>query len=859
MADKLKISGLYNPRVNEAPLYELKIGTKTTEEENNVVYRWVMCKVGVRKPISSTIKRKGVATKFRITPDMAGKKYDIVVYECTLIKDNKTNEDNKTIEDISEKISNDDLENVLKNGHKDIKVEFVDKKTIEIPEEKTTRHNIEPKILKVDFIKMGDGDPNKVSYQDTLLVWAETQDLQNKEITFKLLWNNDDEPKKVFKAKVDNKDRAEVKIPLITYPDVLDAFIKNKTSKDKSTEHTFKVEASFGEPPKTNGKKATQVKGEIKDAYFIDKNGEKVTKLKKGDVVRVCIESEGMINKYFQYFILEKDKYTPDDSITSSGVLTFKDDIFIGRPIEIDDEKLLWGGKDREGEDRYEQDYIIKVKTFKDSKTSKPKTLILEEEKDKTFYSKSPVKVSVREKSEKEKTPSTDSLFLPDIQIKEVYEIKEDKNVSLELDKEADKHIKVLDEKTSVATEYKEKDITTVKQTSSMIIRFSVTPKGGKKTGYLGLFLSSIPEAEILYANELYNNYNNVLSSGITSITIKEGETERPFGSGYTTKINGKETEFELKIVFNSNKKINSDVFIDIFSNTNSPLAKPTLSGSALHRFKMKLNNSEWHDPVKNPQVRGWYNKGTNINKKSKIKGWNPYASMLINSQTSDEDIKKYGKPQRATGEHAGLDIYAPVGTPIYACVDGVIVYHQMYGAKAGFLTTLKGYYKGELYFFQYMHLMEIKNDRFRFYNNYKKSEKVINDGWLDYNELNSILEDPLVGETYKIFYNEQNKTLQIDKNIIDIKLAIDFTKKYNECKINKKPFQVKKGDIIGYTGSTGNSYQGKNKNHLHFGVKKSNGSRINPYELLKEYINLDSSGEETHRKQDGITPSGEW
>lgn len=26
-----------------------------------------------------------------------------------------------------------------------------------------------------------------------------------------------------------------------------------------------------------------------------------------------------------------------------------------------------------------------------------------------------------------------------------------------------------------------------------------------------------------------------------------------------------------------------------------------------------------------------------------------------------------------------------------------------------------------------------------------------------------------------------------------------------------------------------------------------------------EEYINLDSSGEETHRKQDGITPSGEW
>lgn len=87
---------------------------------------------------------------------------------------------------------------------------------------------------------------------------------------------------------------------LATHSDVLDAYVKNKTSKDKSTEHTFKVEASFGEPPKTNIKKATQAKGEIKDAYFIDKNGKKVTKLKKGDVVRVCIVSEGMINKSFE-------------------------------------------------------------------------------------------------------------------------------------------------------------------------------------------------------------------------------------------------------------------------------------------------------------------------------------------------------------------------------------------------------------------------------------------------------------------------------------------------------------------------------------------------------------------------------
>ena len=560
MPNNITISGPKNPPIGRVgAYYSINL---PMPKDSNMTYRWFIYRPGSEKTLIPGSNKEGIKVNFSFDDQWKNKTYLLKVFECVK---------GKTYKELFEAGK--------------LKKELA---SFEItPKEAVNTKILNPEILKVDHRKMGDGDPNKVSYQDTLLVWAETQGLQNKEITFKLLWNNDKEPKKVFKAKVDNKGRAEVKIPLATHPDVLDAYVKNKTSKDKSTEHTFKVEASFGEPPKTNGKKATQVKGKIKDVYFIDKNNKKVTKLKKGDVVRVRIESEGMINKSFQYFILEKDKYTPDDAITSSGVLTFKDDIFIGREIEIDDEKLLWGGKEREGEDRYEQNYTIEVKTFSDSKGSKPFQITTEDLK--VEYGISAVKVTTGEVNKNTKTLPVNSLFLPDIQIKEVYEVKDDKNVSLEPDKEADKHIKVLDEKTSVATEYKEKDITTVKQTNSMIIRFSVTPRGGKKIGYLGLFLTTIPEAENLYGYELYYNYKNVLSPSIASITIKEGEKERPFGSGYTTKINGKETEFELKIVFNEDKKINSDVFIDIFSNTNAALAKPTLSGSVLHRFKMKI------------------------------------------------------------------------------------------------------------------------------------------------------------------------------------------------------------------------------------------------------------------------------
>mgnify|MGYP000977888194 CR=1 FL=1 len=631
MPNNITISGPKNPPIGRVGAYYSINLPKP--KDSNMTYRWFIYRPGSEKTLIPGSNKEGIKVNFSFDDQWKNKTYLIKVFECLK---------GKTYKELFEAGK--------------LKKELA---SFEItPKEAVNTKILNPEILKVDHRKMGDGDPNKVSYQDTLLVWAETQGLQNKEITFKLLWNNDKEPKKVFKAKVDNKGRAEVKIPLATHPDVLDAYVKNKTSKDKSTEHTFKVEASFGEPPKTNGKKATQVKGKIKDVYFIDKNNKKVTKLKKGDVVRVRIESEGMINKSFQYFILEKDKYTPDDAITSSGVLTFKDDIFIGREIEIDDEKLLWGGKEREGEDRKEQNYTIEVKTFSDSKGSKPFQITTEDLK--VEYGISAVKVTIGEVNKNTKTLPANSLFLPDIQIREVYEVKDDKNVSLEPDKEADKHIKVLDEKTSVATEYKEKDIATVKQTSSMIIRFSVTPKGGKKVGYLGVFLTTIPEAENLYGYELYYNYKNVLSPNIASITIKEGEKERPFGSGYTTKINGKETEFELKIVFNEDKKINSDVFIDIFSNTNAALAKPTLSGVALHRFKMKIVN-KYERELGGWPVEAYYKK----------ESWKRFIASGVG--------KRNLELKTASKNHQGIDINfsgggnTDIGAPVYATHDGIV------------------------------------------------------------------------------------------------------------------------------------------------------------------------------------------
>ncbi|MFD0992991.1 M23 family metallopeptidase [Tenacibaculum geojense] len=147
---------------------------------------------------------------------------------------------------------------------------------------------------------------------------------------------------------------------------------------------------------------------------------------------------------------------------------------------------------------------------------------------------------------------------------------------------------------------------------------------------------------------------------------------------------------------------------------------------------------------------------------------------------------------------------------------------------------------------FSILHLIKFKEEKFRFCNDYK-SKTFRNKGWLNYSSLGSVFSDPYNNETYKISFD--GIFLEIDNNIIDVELAKNISK-------GKK---VKKGDIIGYTGSTGNALQPKDNNHLHFGIRNQDRARISPYEMFKEYVNLDASGVETNKKQDGKTPSNQW
>ncbi|MNX20844.1 Murein hydrolase activator NlpD precursor [compost metagenome] len=89
-----------------------------------------------------------------------------------------------------------------------------------------------------------------------------------------------------------------------------------------------------------------------------------------------------------------------------------------------------------------------------------------------------------------------------------------------------------------------------------------------------------------------------------------------------------------------------------------------------------------WRNPLDKMEIRGWYST------------WRPNDS-------------KFGKiPTRDAGKHEGIDLYAPVGTPVRACVDGLIVFNSTAGGY-GNTVVLKGYYESKLYYFSYSHLKE--------------------------------------------------------------------------------------------------------------------------------------------------------
>lgn len=94
-------------------------------------------------------------------------------------------------------------------------------------------------------------------------------------------------------------------------------------------------------------------------------------------------------------------------------------------------------------------------------------------------------------------------------------------------------------------------------------------------------------------------------------------------------------------------------------------------------------STGSWRHPLDRMELRGWYGSGF-------------YPG---DSDHGDAEV-------RFSKHHEGLDLYAPVGTEVYACVDGEI-YEDYISGTYGNTLGIKGTYNGETYYFFYAHLSE--------------------------------------------------------------------------------------------------------------------------------------------------------
>ncbi|WP_352310046.1 M23 family metallopeptidase [Psychrobacter sp. W2-37-MNA-CIBAN-0211] len=147
-----------------------------------------------------------------------------------------------------------------------------------------------------------------------------------------------------------------------------------------------------------------------------------------------------------------------------------------------------------------------------------------------------------------------------------------------------------------------------------------------------------------------------------TSVTGKDGTRGRTHDSLVGIDI--------TVLVYEDGKEVEKDVITASADRNDIP-----------YIYKAKKSKAKWHNPLSRMELRGWYSNTQWTPNKSDYKG-------------------------RTGGKHDGLDLYAPEGTTLFACVSG-IVYEYYTSDTYGHVIGIKGDYNGKTYYFFYAHLSE--------------------------------------------------------------------------------------------------------------------------------------------------------
>lgn len=262
-------------------------------------------------------------------------------------------------------------------------------------------------IQKVVLFNNGAKDPNKATYKDSLIARAYCVAMFNKEVEFQL-WEDDAAGKghnpeinknnklpQIFKARVNTKGFAEVKISLLSNEKVLRSIADKYFSagdKNEGANHEYYVTASYAgkiqgasqvnvnvatagaqQPkdsaifPGTSNQPAKPDKeGKVTHAYFIDSKGNPTQNIKVGDSVKIRIKTINMIGEYIQYIVWEKDYIdTSNDDIFRSPKIKIIANAIDTHEITITQEKYNEGidykWESINDEDKKQQQYFIQI------------------------------------------------------------------------------------------------------------------------------------------------------------------------------------------------------------------------------------------------------------------------------------------------------------------------------------------------------------------------------------------------------------------------------------------------------------------------------------------------------------------